>query len=226
MIRLANLDWSFQLEFFGGTIIDLYIENKKYFRSILYELYSQIDGFEGKFILSKDNKEIQINKNIDLIMDFFTINPNSKKLNSKLIAYLCEIVKEDYEKKEKIIRDLNIFFDDLLYEGEFDLNRDENIKLEDLLKLGNFYFDYQEKDSLDKLISYIGVVRKYLRINLFILINARKYFLEEELNNFIEICKLKDFNILFIESVREDFEKFDLDSEKSYIIDKDLCELY
>ncbi|WP_176686345.1 type II-A CRISPR-associated protein Csn2, partial [Peptoniphilus sp. oral taxon 386] len=113
MIKIVNLDWNMELDFDKSNIIKLYIEDKKYFRKIITELNEQINGNIGKFIMSEDDREILISKNVDIIIDFLNTNPNNKKVINRLLSELTENAKIEYEKLNIIINQLNIFFDDL-----------------------------------------------------------------------------------------------------------------
>ncbi|WP_176686344.1 type II-A CRISPR-associated protein Csn2, partial [Peptoniphilus sp. oral taxon 386] len=209
-----------------SNIIKLYIEDKKYFRKIITELNEQINGNIGKFIMSEDDREILISKNVDIIIDFLNTNPNNKKVINRLLSELTENAKIEYEKLNIIINQLNIFFDDLLFSGDFELEREDDIKVEELIKLGGFYFNFDYGNTIDRLISYMVVLRKYIGIKLFILINIEKILTVCEMKEFFEYCIMNEFKVLFIESGKADYENLDLKYIKRYIIDEDLCDLY
>ena len=61
------------------------IESKHRLNSFIRELISQKDGDDGSFVLSDDNEILRIKDHIDVITDFFDIDHNSKKIQSRMI---------------------------------------------------------------------------------------------------------------------------------------------
>lgn len=64
------------------------------------------------------------------------------------------------------------------------------------------------------------LVREFDRDRLFIMINMRSYFSNEEMERFIESACLHDFKLLLIESASRNILK----NTKRYTADEDLCE--
>ena len=64
------------------------------------------------------------------------------------------------------------------------------------------------------------LMRELDRDRLFIMINMRSYFSNEEMERFVESVCLHDFKLLLIESTSRSI----LNNTKRYTIDEDLCE--
>ena len=90
-----------------------------------------------------------------------------------------------------------------------------------LLKISSLKFN-QEDNIIDKFLSYLDLVKDYLKIKTIILINSRNYFTDEEYKNLFEEVKRKDISLLFIENYNN---RISFSAEKLYIIDSNLCEL-
>ena len=64
------------------------------------------------------------------------------------------------------------------------------------------------------------LVRDLDRDSLFVMINMRSYFTNEEMERFVESVCLHDFKLLLIESTSRSILK----NTKRYTVDEDLCE--
>lgn len=58
----------------------LVVENPMIFRKIIEDVLNQINGFDGELVLSTDDKLLALSKNIELVIDPFNIDLNSKKI--------------------------------------------------------------------------------------------------------------------------------------------------
>ena len=63
------------------------IESPEYFSEYVMELAGQVEGKEGRFVLSDNEKEVDISKNVELIFNIFALDINERKLISKLYAF-------------------------------------------------------------------------------------------------------------------------------------------
>ena len=64
------------------------IESPQLFSKYLYELYAQTEGREGCFVLSNDDKTLEISKCSELILQPLSVNVNDKKILNKLYGEL------------------------------------------------------------------------------------------------------------------------------------------
>lgn len=64
------------------------IENQKLFSEICKDIYYQIEGNDGRTIVSIDNAPIDIEKNVELITQFIPFELN-KKESSKQSYFTC-----------------------------------------------------------------------------------------------------------------------------------------
>jgi len=76
------------------------------------------------------------------------------------------------------------------------------------------------KSSSEKIFAYMELVRELDRDKLFIMVNMRSYFSDEEMELFTESVCLHDFKVLLLESVAAPR----LNHTKRFVIDSDLCE--
>lgn len=82
-MKLVYPDYTYQMNFIEGKVNVVVIENTSEFRHLIEEILMQIDGNDGRFVLS-DNKEIlKIPNNIQCIIDPFSLELNNKKILGK-----------------------------------------------------------------------------------------------------------------------------------------------
>lgn len=217
---LAIPDLMVNINFSENKIYELIIENPRKFREIVFDLYSQFQGGDGSIILSKDNKEIGINKNTELIINPFDIDINSKKIQSNLYQELNLIsTSELYEVSQKtnavIIQYLDQITQMLPYEMEYSLELDQL----GLYKLYKVSLSDDTESLSDKLITYIKLIKKVLNVELVIFVNIKQYISQIEYQELFLSAKYEKINILNIEGE----QKYTIDDEMITIVDNDLC---
>ena len=77
------------------------------------------------------------------------------------------------------------------------------------------------RSKLDYQPGYMSLVREHDREKLFISVNMRSYYTDEQMNTFLRTLLGHDYRVVLIESVAR--EK--LSDTKRIILDKDLCEI-
>ena len=73
---------------------------------------------------------------------------------------------------------------------------------------------------IEKIFSYMELVRELDRDKLFIMVNMRSYFTDKDMEIFTQSVCLHDFKVLLLEA----FEFPKLKNTKRFVIDSDLCE--
>ena len=61
------------------------IESPEYFSEYVMELAGQVEGKEGRFVLSDNEKEVDISKNVELIFNIFALDINEKKTDQQTL---------------------------------------------------------------------------------------------------------------------------------------------
>lgn len=221
---LVNSDWSRVIDFENFKVNTIVVENVEYFRRVVSNFIGQVDGAEGKFSLSHENKGLDLSKNALLISDIFDVNPSLKKANGKINKYIKTLSIDSFEATRNITSDLEKYIDELLTDIDLPIVRSETIDIDDILKISNIHVE-QGEDIIENLVNIFNVCTALLDIRLFVFINIHKLMTSYEWDCFIKTVILKDANILIFESeVPRDFY-IDNGIEKIYIIDEELCEI-
>lgn len=218
-MKLVNSKYNLNIEWEENKSTTLIVEKKDNMLNIINNLINQLAGQEGDFVLS-DEVKVKWEKQVDFILEPFTINFNNKKILSKLYEQMFDISKdeiEDYNSINNVIINAidkvtqRVEYNNIVYNLDFDW---KNIyKLYDV-KIGEDY-----ENLFEKIEEYIKIIADVLHIKLVIFLNLKEYLSKIELENIQRICFYKKMNLLLLES--EEREK--IENEKTFIIDKDRC---
>ena len=224
-MKIINNNWQRQIVLEDYLIHTIVFENKKYYRENILELIRQYKGYEGKFILSNNNKEVSFDKNSYFISDLFNIDINNKKIITKIYGELLKIVTDDIAEYNKITSYIREYFENLVFNNNLDLEYNDEIEANSLLKLGDFKIQFEESNYLEKLIKFLKVLVELCNIKVIFIVGLYRVFSVEEVEKiYKEVC-LNKINIINIESEYQNIKKSDCYNEKVYIFDQDNCEV-
>lgn len=221
-MKLTHKKLEKQLVFETGKAVEWIIESPVSFSMYVQQLYEQIHGAEGEFILSDDDKILNMEKTTEMIIDPFLLDFQNRQIQKTLYAELCELAinSELFQQTQAIRTDLQKYFIDLEYASQYDLKIDENIDIMAIFKAAGARLDCGDEETLfERLVSYMKVLAELLKKKLVILVNSQSYLTEEQLDQIIEFCMYHELSLLVIESVQRGFSE-----KRSYcIIDRDEC---
>ena len=206
---------------FDGYVNELVIENKKLFFDMVSSMMSQVDGTHGGCILSISNKPVEFSKYADVTVQFAPFQMNRKFLLTKLYNSLEQnaSLAENYIKTVEILGEIERYVINLSDELPFELNF-KRLAIGPIIKAISPEIDESDKSPIEKVFSYMELVRELDRDRLFVMVNMRAYFSDEEMERFTESACLHDFKVLLLESVALTV----LSHTKRYTVDADLCE--
>lgn len=207
------------VELSNSKIPVLVIENKKIFRQALRSFLD--DTVEELFTFSQDFKPFDFNKRGFFISNAIDLDFQNKKLVNKINSLMQKTAVNECGEDLASIQTLLInLFDKLnkMYDFEYDSNFE--IDYSSILKLFQFNIDTSSHDLPQLLISYIILLNKYLKFDLFVLHSLYDFFDNNELEGIYETLSLSHINILILSSSKSrHISKF----EEIHILDPDLC---
>lgn len=218
-MKLVYYEYGIKIQFRENKIQTLVLEHPRVFRQFVQDLHAQAQGNEGAIILSEQD-EINIHKEVELIMNPLDININNKRVISQLYNELLSISNEFIEEKFQMNSKVINYLDTLIWKSSY-----ENLKInlmpkwENLFKLYEIQIDIETTTLFEKLIEYLKVCSSILKTKLYIFVNLNQYFEESEMLELIEWVKRLKINVLLIESVEP---LYNADNDV-YIIDRDYC---
>ena len=218
-MKLVNSKYNLDIEFEENISNTLVLENKQHMIDVIQNLILQLKGDEGDFVLSAE-KNVKFDKVVEFIANPFEIDFNNKKIVTKLFEQLIAVASECVEEYNFINGKIVGILDDICSKIEYS-NVEYNLEYEwkSIFKLYNVRIGENYNYLCEKIEEYVKVLADILHIKLLIFLNIKEYLTEEEIDNLQKICFYKKIFLLLIESE----ERFVLDNEKIFIIDKDRC---
>lgn len=219
-MKLVNIEEGIDIDIEEGCIYELIVEHKDTFSKIVESLFLQTNGEDGGFIISENGKAEKIDRISDIIIDYYSMSPNNRKIINKLYS-LMESVSSDYlVEKAKINADIISILDNLSTSLGFgELEYELDFSWIDMFKIFKVSFSERKDNLLEKISSYIKILSDLTEIKVIFLVNIRSYLSYQSLEYLYEMVKYYKMSLFLIESV----ECFEKSIEKRYIIDKDRC---
>lgn len=206
----------------GSFINTLVIENQGLFCRLIEDVQSQVNGFEGRSVLSEDNKILPINKNLEVLSQFVPFEINRKNLISKICSAIetKAISDEYYGRTCELLNEIERYLMDITFDFSCDLNF-EKINASALIKAAGVEVADDYESLGEKILDLMELVTEFDRRKFYVIINLRSYLSDEETALFMETALQHRFSILMIESGERPL----LPQECRFLVDKDLCEI-
>ena len=220
-MKLVYKNMGHVIKFEQGYVNELVIENQKLFFDFVQSISLQSEGSEGDCTLSISDKIVDFGKYTDITSQFAPFLVNRKGLLTKLYSSLEEKahLPENYMKTCELLSMLEAHIHQLAEDFAFDVECPKNA-IGPIIKAMGVQVDDSEKKPMENIFSYMELVRELDKDRLFIMINMRSYFRDNDMEKFIESVCLHGFRLLLLES--HSYSK--LKSTKRYTVDEDLCE--
>ncbi len=197
----------------NNNVFNIEVENKVYFYRLINEFNLISKGIisENIFFLDEDDNELNLLNKIDLYIDYFNIEFNSKKI----INNLYKVLKTNINEEDKIkINKCYLKIKNILSKSFLDYNLplliNDEFDIDTILKLLKVSID-SKNNLLDNLFLLIDINNNFKINELLIFVNLKQYLTLEELNEFYKYSLYSDIKILLIDSqcygVTNKFEK-------------------
>ncbi len=196
-----------------NKIFTLEIENKSYFYRLIndFNLVSKNVLSDNIKFFDDKNSEINLSNKIDVVVDYFNIDFNSKKITNSLYKLISTNIGDDDKSKlenyyAKIKNVLSKSFLD--YNLPLIINDEFNIEI--VLKLLKVNIE-SKNNLLDNLFLLIDINNIFHINELIIFVNLKQYLSKDELLELYKYCLYNNVRILLIDSqcygVTNKFEK-------------------
>ena len=223
-MKLVHSDLSADILNDKNVFTEWILESPELYAKYLQELFSQQNGEEGPFVLSHKEKELNIAKSVEVIVNPFNVEINGRKILNKLYTELEQLSKSEimYTKTLELTGKIQEYMLELEQNTEYILEFDMDLDMTTLFKTVGIRHEVQETDFFERLIRYIKVAVNVLLTKVFVFINIRSYLTDLQMQELIkEIC-YQEVKALFIENQ----ERSCMEGGRRYIIDTDGCEIY
>ncbi len=217
-IVYPEIDYVFDIEI--GKVSTVIIENPKLLFELLNDLYLQIEGCDGKTVLSDEKGILTMAKSAELLTQFVPFQLSRKNLITKISTKLEEKAVEDsmYLKTMELLSAIEKYLNEL----SFDLNCDpvfSKINVSSVIKASGLELNEEYSSLAEKILDYFELVTEFDRKKLFITYNLRSFFSDEECGAFLKDVLNREYALLMIESSEHTL----LPCENRTVIDPDLC---
>ena len=194
-------------------IVNLFIENIDFYRCLYYDLDDEI-------ILSNNNIEINLSKEVMILKNIFELDYNDKKIIKLLHKHLEKKLPNNLQERFLVIqRELLDLIEEVIDNDELKLTYKSEFSIAKLFSLYQLEFEELDyKNYIESLLQYLNQLNYFTSIKIYICYGLMNYISNEE---FLKIKKdLELLNIILI-----NFEKFTTNKFVDYIIDEDYCAL-
>lgn len=201
----------------------LVIENPNFFYKTLLSLQEQLEGMDGKTVLSQNDRILQVPKYMEMHSQFVPFTINQKLLVSRAASTLEKYAVEDavnYPRTLQIISSLEEYLLELSCSLTGDIHFGK-LNIGAIIKAAGLEFEEEYESLPEKLLDYMELVEEYDQKKVFLFVNLHSYISDSEMNLFLEGVMQHNHSILLIENSCYSLQY----QEKRRIIDKDLCEI-
>lgn len=201
----------------------LEVENKNYFYKIVKELNNIANGEMEDNVIFTDNEsnEINIINKINIIIDYFNIDFNSKKILSLINKKInSSISVNDKDNLSKLYNKIKKIYIPILNDMDLNIDINNDFDLDLIVKLLNV--SIKNKDNiLDNLFLLTDIEHELNISKLLVFVNLKQYLNEQEL---IELYKYLLYNNIVVLLVDSQAYGVCNEYEKKIIIDNELEE--
>lgn len=221
-MKLVFPDIHQPIVFEDGFFSSLVIENPRLLYRLISDFKNQLLGMSGMLVLSEKDEPIAISKNIELITDVVNFDINTKTLLTKIISALEKqaIDEEHIGETNELLAYIERYIFNLTDDFDVELRCDK-ISANSVLKSVGISIVSDFDSPLDAFHSYIQLVNEYMGTRVFVFLNMRGFFTDDEIQSFVNMEIGHDNKILLLDNKAYPL----LENEKRLIIDADLCEI-
>ena len=160
----------------------LVIENQSMFQTLITDIYDQIQGSDGKSVISFENKPLPFAKHCEILSQFIPFSLNKKTLVTKITQLLTTraVVDEHFVEMAELLAKVETIMYDLAFDLALDIEFN-SITAEALIKAAGVSLKEEYESLAEKVIDYMEMVNTLERRKLYILVNFRSYVSDEEM---------------------------------------------
>ena len=216
-----------EISFVFNTAVDkintIVIENQRLFSGLIQDVENQLCGYEGKAVVSENDKILSTDKHLELLTNFYPFDLNQKTLLNKISAELEKTAVSGYyyHRAAELTSMAEAFLTEIAFEFPVDISFGK-INIGSIIKASGMEIKDTYLKLSEKLIDYFELITEFIGKKLFITVNLRSYISDTEAKEFMETALSHEYNIIMIENCEYTL----LPVESRHIIDSDLCEIH
>lgn len=221
-MKLAYKNFSAVIETSSKNVAAIVVENSEMMYRFLMDLRKAVEKTAGEIVISDDNRIIDFNKNVELLINFIQFELNQRTLLSKIMASMEEISESSsyYNDSQQILSQIEKHIMEITIDFPCDIIC-EKLNMQSIIKAIGIALPDDYSSLEEKLLAYMDLARDFLNKKLFILVNVRGLIPHNRLQMLIDSALSREHEILLIDNMA--YPK--LKQENRLIIDEDLCEI-
>lgn len=203
-------------------VTSIVMENQVCFRKLLEDLSAQTDGGSGISTLSMNNVPVPFTKYAEIIQCFVPFDLNRKTLQTRIISELERLGNDEknFLHTRQVLALTEKYIDELALDLPCDIIS-EKLTFSGLLKAAGITIADVGLNPVEKLVRYMEMVCEFERNKLFIMVNMRSWFTDENMEGFIREANARKMLLLLLECC----DRPRLSAERRLTVDKDWCEI-
>ena len=219
-MRIIYSKYGIDLYLEENKITTIVIENPLVMSEVIRNISRQVNGEDGEWILSEQDKIFSIEKSSIFLDNPLMVNSNEKRILTRLYKELSEqannLMYEDYTRINSYIVS---FLERLLDTGPYHLDMEVDMDLTGILKLYGVKIESYGVSVLEALLDYLRALSCICNIHVVFILNVKQFLTLEEVRQLYESCFYEKIYLINLEGQKN----YNLEQEKCVIIDKDLC---
>lgn len=222
-LYLYNLEQNREIAFGKGDIIAIETDNMRFFRNILSDL-KEIPNDYAECALFENDKQLSLCKDYLLFIDYYDNEVITKTVNSKILKQMSQEVERNtslFLEYQQLLAALYAFVLKTIDENDVSFDSVGGKSFEEVLKLFSVAVKLPREDIYIKMINLMQVISALKLYPLLILVNAKSYFSDSELKEFIKMAKYLDLALFLIDNRITDNK---ISDEILLMIDEDFFE--
>ncbi|MGN0394908.1 MAG: type II-A CRISPR-associated protein Csn2 [Coprococcus sp.] len=220
-MKLVEREYGIEIELRENNIAVLVIENVCRRSLLINELYTQLLGNDGSWILADAGKSYDIKKKCDLILNPFSLELNNKKIVTKLYSEIKDIANEEcYQDGLDLHSHFCSYMETILQKVSYPIKYDDSWDVNKVLKMYDVALDDESCDLFGKFLNYLKLMDQIAGIKIFVAVNIKQLFSEEQI---MELYKLVCYSKIYLVLIEFSAGDTRFQEENIYILDKDDC---
>lgn len=216
-MKLVERELGLEIELKENIVPVVILEDITFRLSTIEELRLQLMGREGNWLLVENEKNYELAKNVELILEPFSLQLNNKKVKMKLFQEIKTLADDFfYLESLEVHAHISNYIENLIERLSYPIRYKEEWNLLEILKVYNVELEEECDSVCEKLFHYIKIVNQVCGTRIIITVNLKKYLSEIQLLELYKIARYSKIQLVLIE--------FDMsggrhECEEIYIVD-------
>lgn len=223
-MKLTHPDWEKQMTWEDGRFPLVILENRACHYAVVQELYAEVRGGRGRFVLSEGERLLDAVKSLEVLVSPWDMDFSGRKVMTAFYARLKQALQDGerlaaaQEAVSSAERCAELLGDAFTLPTAYDNAADALV----LMKAIHLRPEPPEGSLAEQMLSYMEFCTELLGTACFVFCGFRRFLPEEELHGLYHTAFLKKLHFLLLENTAPGI----VEEEEPFIIDEDLCQIF